>query len=134
MGQVDIGDPIDKPFTSDHCTAVTEYDHAACCVRHDWLYWQGGSRRDRKQADLAFYKCMRQTAHWRRAGIRRLGVRFAGVGFLPTPWRWGYGWKWPRSSPTDADTSYFTAANQREVYQAILKNAEDADTHARKQQ
>lgn len=103
-------------------------------MQHDWLYWQGGSRRARKKADRAFYKCLRTTTNRRLALVRWLGVRLGGVGFLPTPWRWGYGWKWPRSASPNSDTSHFTTENQREVFEAILKNAAEADKRAREQE
>ena len=122
---------IKKAFTSDHCSVVPDYDHAACCVRHDWLYWQGGDRRARKMADRAFYRCLRATTKRRLAFRRWLGIRFGGIGILPVPWRWGYGWRWPRSGPPTSDKSKFTTENQREVYEAILKNAEEADRKAR---
>ena len=110
---------------------VPDYDHAACCVEHDWLYWQGGDRKARKKADRAFYKCLRTTTRRRLAFRRWLGVRLGGLGILPVRWRWGYGWRWPRSRPPTADKSKFTTQNQREVYAAILKNAENADRKAR---
>lgn len=74
---------------------------------------------------------MRTTVNWRQARLRWLGVRLGGVGFLPTPWRWGYGWKWPRSAGPKSDTYSFTAQDQRKVYEAILKNAAEADEKAR---
>ncbi len=128
---VDIGAAIKKRFTSDHCSVVADYDHATCCVRHDWLYWQGGDRRARRTADRAFYRCLRTTTNRRLAFRRWMGVRFGGLGILPLPWRWGYGWRWPRSRPSTSDKSKFTIENQREVYEAVLENAKYADKKAR---
>ena len=125
------GHVIDKPFISDHCSAVAEYDHAECCVIHDWAYWRGGSRRDRKRADKAFYDCMRATATRRLAWQRWMGVRVFGVGFLPLPWRWGYGWRYPRTKPQSPDNSQFTVENQRDAYEAIRANAAEADRLAK---
>jgi hypothetical protein len=31
-----------------------------------------------------------------------IGVRIGGHAWLPTPWRWGYGWYWPQSGPKKA--------------------------------
>lgn len=42
---------MDKPFESDGCSVVADYDQRECCVRHDWLYYQGGSSKDRREAD-----------------------------------------------------------------------------------
>ena len=121
-----------KPFTSDHCSVVPDFDHAACCVTHDWLYWQGGSRLDRKNADRAFYKCLRTRTSWRHARIRWLGVRLGGIGYFPLPWRWGYGWRWPRTKPRERDRSKFTAESQKETFESILESARAADEQARK--
>jgi len=124
------GRPIDKPFTSDHCTFVREFDQATCCVEHDWRYWQGGTRKQRAEADRLFRECLKETKH-NHAWLRWFGVRVMGAGFLPTSWRWGYGWKWPRSAPRRSRRPNFDTDNQREVYDAILKNARFADGQAK---
>ncbi|MDX1481897.1 MAG: DUF4845 domain-containing protein, partial [Woeseiaceae bacterium] len=41
---------------------VADYDQQECCVRHDWLYYQGGGFRDRAAADRQFYHCVRKTS------------------------------------------------------------------------
>ena len=28
-----------------------------------------------------------------------LGVQIGGMGIIPAPFRWGFGWKWPRTGP-----------------------------------
>jgi hypothetical protein len=127
-----MGATVDKPFISDHCSAVPERGLSSCCVEHDWLYWQGGSWRDRKKADRLFRECMLDDkAPKPRAWLRWAGVRVGGVGLLPTSWRWGYGWPWPRCRPRRSDNSKFTVANQQKVYDVILDNAREADKLAR---
>lgn len=84
-----------KSFTTDGCSmwlnGVSKTDWVDCCIRHDYDYWCGGSTQDRDQADKDLGKCVRERVsalgtptYW--------GVRFGGVSWLPTPWRWGYGW------------------------------------------
>lgn len=90
----------DKPFTSDGCSLVADLDMWACCLAHDKAYWMGGSRSDRSKADKNFRICIQETSkYWWLAWIRWLGVRIGGVGWLPTPFRWGYGWIYPRTKP-----------------------------------
>ena len=90
---------MDRPFESDGCSVVAEFDQRECCVRHDWLYWQGGTRAQRRDADRQFKECIRQTGTAWLAPFRWFGVRFGGVGWLPfRKWRWGFGWRWPQSS------------------------------------
>ena len=121
---------MDKLFTSDYCSAVAERDHAECCVRHDWAYWQGGTRTQRREADRAFRACLKQTVS-KRDRIRWLGVRLFGAGWIPMPWRWGYGWKWPRWKAPDPDRSPISAESQRALYEATLANARASDEKAR---
>jgi len=39
---------------------VPNFIFKASCNQHDFYYWRGGSERDRKIADKAFYKAMRE--------------------------------------------------------------------------
>ena len=34
---------MDKPFRTDGCSVVADLDMRACCIVHDWAYWQGGA-------------------------------------------------------------------------------------------
>jgi len=88
-----------KPFTTDGCTLFYNGNYRNCCVEHDFAYWRGGGVRDRLRADDGLATCV-----WHKGSIDRLfapimwaGVRIGGVGFLPTPFRWGYGQKYPRT-------------------------------------
>ena len=126
---------MDEPFETDGCSVVEDYDQQECCVRHDWLYWQGGSIRDRWRADRAFYQCVTGSRFgWLLAPIRWFGVRVGGIGFLPFPdWRWGYGWKYPRSKAPKNDNSPYTAETQSEIetLNARLKAARAHDEKMR---
>lgn len=97
---------MEHPFQSDGCSVVPDWDQQECCVRHDWLYWQGGSFQDRARADREFYDCVRTTKSRWLAAFRWFGVRIGGVGFLPfRDWRWGYGWNYPRTRAPATDNS-----------------------------
>ncbi len=128
---------MDKPFHSDGCSVVPDYDQQECCVRHDWLYWQGGGIKDRWRADREFYRCVKKT---KKKGLflapfRWLGVRVGGVGFLPfVKWRWGYGWKYPRSKAPQGDTSPYTVETERETFEKRLKAAQEHDQEARRRE
>ena len=100
-------------------------------MRHDWHYWQGGTWRERRTADRELYSCIRQTKTWWTSGIRYIGVRLGGVGIFPTSWRWGYGWKWPRSHAPEKDTSPVTLQSQVATFEKLLKDAAAADERAR---
>ena len=128
------GSLMDKALTSDHCSVVPDYDHAACCVEHDWRYWQGGTRRQRSRADRDFCICLRGRTGPLGARLRWLGVRLGGVGLWPWPWpwRWGYGWRWPRTRAPRHRDSRYTAADQEQRYRRILEAARAADEAARK--
>ena len=85
----------DYQFTTDGCSRWFDESWVSCCVVHDILYWCGGNAEDRKEADKIMMKCANQKAAL-MGGIMYPGVRIGGSPWLPTPWRWGYGWeKWP---------------------------------------
>ncbi len=85
----------DYQFTTDGCSRWFDESWVSCCVVHDILYWCGGSAEDRKEADNIMMQCANQKAAL-MGGIMYPGVRIGGSPWLPTPWRWGYGWeKWP---------------------------------------
>lgn len=123
---------MDIEFTSDGCSVVPERDHKECCVRHDWLYWQGGSWRDRWRADREFLRCMRSTRYRWLAEIRWFGVRVGGSPLLHTPWRWGYGWRrYLQWKPPVPDTSDVSAASQQATFDALVAEAKEHDKKVR---
>jgi hypothetical protein len=86
----------DYAFTTDGCSRWFDESWVSCCVVHDIMYWCGGSGEDRKQADKIVMECADKKAML-MGKIIYSGVRIGGLPWLPTPWRWGYGWKeWPR--------------------------------------
>lgn len=91
-----------KPFTSDGCSAFPNGTFTqqnlwlSCCIVHDKLYWQGGTYQQRLKADQHLEKCVANIGQPKIAKLMLAGVRVGGSPYLPTKFRWGYGWKYPR--------------------------------------
>jgi hypothetical protein len=62
------------------------------CRVHDYAYWKGGTCNERKQADLKLRDGIRSEGKPLTAQLAYFGVRIGGTPWLPTPWRWGFGW------------------------------------------
>lgn len=96
----------DYPFTTDGCSGgmtwlwrlVARRDPPwnGACVEHDRFYWQGGSAADRRWADTGLLIAVAQNGHPLFAILMWLAIRVGGHPLLPLPWRWGYGFKFPR--------------------------------------
>ncbi len=86
-------------FESDGCSCWPDGDWLECCVKHDLVYWQGGTREERKDADRELGQCVTEKGHPIVGQVMFLGVRMGGVWWLPTPFRWGFGWDYPDSGP-----------------------------------
>jgi hypothetical protein len=109
----------DYRFTTDGCSRWFDKPWLSCCVVHDIMYWCGGSDKDRKEADQFIMHCANQKASL-IGGIMYPGVRVGGSPWLPTPWRWGYGWKeWPKG--------YQKPSNQQPI-RSILKKLRIIET------
>ncbi|TPH13451.1 hypothetical protein [Litorilituus lipolyticus] len=91
-----------KPFTSDGCSAFPDgtFEQSqlwlSCCTAHDLAYWQGGTSNERLVADEALQQCVAKVGEPEIAQLMLAGVRVGGTPYLPTPFRWGYGWSYPR--------------------------------------
>ncbi|MBX2882849.1 MAG: hypothetical protein KTR32_23060 [Granulosicoccus sp.] len=91
-----------RPFTSDGCSAFPDGTLGqnelwlTCCTAHDYAYWKGGTREERKQADLALRECVASVGEEEVALLMLAGVRVGGTPYLPTSFRWGYGWPYPK--------------------------------------
>jgi hypothetical protein len=91
-----------RSFTSDACSQFPEGTPSEprlwcrCCVEHDKAYWQGGTRDERHAADEALRQCVAATGEPRIAGLMLLGVSVGGTPYVPTSYRWGYGWPFLR--------------------------------------
>ena len=90
------------PFTTDGCSFYPDgtYEHKrlwkACCVAHDYAYWQGGTRDQRRVADAGLRSCIANLGKKSTAALMHFGVRIGGAPYFPTKYRWGYGWKYYR--------------------------------------
>lgn len=91
-----------QDFTSDGCSAFpdgTREDKElwrSCCVLHDLAYWRGGSSDERKAADYALEACVAAVGKPDVARLMLAGVRVGGTPWLPTRFRWAYGWPFLR--------------------------------------
>jgi hypothetical protein len=90
------------PFESDGCSWWPDREWIECCVAHDALYWMGGSGEERKRADNALRQCVTDKGYPILGEIMFYGVRAWGVHWLPTPFRWGFGWRFPHAGPPRA--------------------------------
>jgi len=91
-----------KPFSSDGCSAFPDGTFEQnqlwlkCCTAHDYAYWKGGTYQQRVEADKALRRCVAAVGEEEIALLMLAGVRVGGSPFLPTSFRWGYGWSYPR--------------------------------------
>jgi hypothetical protein len=96
----------DFPFTTDGCsggmTAIWKLIRGRpppwndLCVTHDRAYWAGGTVGARRAADRALMAGVTLNGHPLFAFLMWVAVRLGGHPLLPLPWRWGYGYRWPR--------------------------------------
>tara|TARA_R110000737_G_scaffold268494_1_gene275925 strand:- start:2285 stop:2728 length:444 start_codon:yes stop_codon:yes gene_type:complete len=91
-----------KAFKSDGCSAFPDGTFEqrelwlTCCIQHDYEYWQGGSYQQRLVSDQALKTCVTDVGQAEIAILMLAGVRVGGTPYLPTQFRWGYGWSYPR--------------------------------------
>ena len=84
-----------KKFVSDGCSCWPDYEWVECCIEHDLFYWFGGTKEERKQVDVNFRDCVSQEGYPYLSTFMYYGVRLGGVPWLPTSFRWGFGWNYP---------------------------------------
>jgi len=91
-----------SPFKSDGCSVFPDGTFEkndlwlACCIAHDKAYWKGGTYREKKAADRELEKCVESLGRPFIAQLMRVGVSIGGSPYLPTGFRWGYGWPYAR--------------------------------------
>ncbi|RTR38965.1 hypothetical protein EKG38_12135 [Shewanella canadensis] len=92
-----------KPFTSDGCSLFPDGSFTqntlwlSCCTAHDRAYWQGGTYETRLKADLELKLCVTRLGEPALGKLMLAGVRIGGSPYLPSGFRWGYGWSYPRT-------------------------------------
>lgn len=113
------------PFTTDGCTRYHEgptedsskWEH--CCVQHDLAYWLGGTKEERKQADIELRECVAATGHPVQAKIMYMGTRAGGGPLRHTTYRWGYGWNRVRDyrelTPQEREMAYSMYGENLEI-------------------
>ena len=95
----------DFPFVTDGCSGAMTWAWQAVfrlnppwndlCIEHDRVYWHGGTRKARREADDALMHGVVMKGFPIFALIMWWGTRLGGHPLLPLPWRWGYGWRYP---------------------------------------
>ena len=85
----------EKPFVTDGCSSWIDSSWVECCVDHDILYWCGGTREQRRQADRDLDACISETSSGFLGTMMWLGVRSGGHPIVPAGWRWGFGRDYP---------------------------------------
>jgi hypothetical protein len=91
-----------RPFESDGCSSFPNGTFQqnelwlTCCIDHDYAYWKGGTYEDRVVADETLRDCVASVGEPKIAQLMLAGVRVGGTPYLPTKFRWGYGWPFPR--------------------------------------
>jgi hypothetical protein len=93
----------------DGCTLAPNLDFVDCCNAHDESYWLGGPSARRLDTDRTLRECITQHGHPGLSNVYYVGVRLAGPAWLPTPWRWGFGWPYlhgqHETAPPSASTN-----------------------------
>ncbi|SFC60633.1 hypothetical protein [Pseudoalteromonas denitrificans] len=91
-----------KPFKSDGCSGFPDGTlkqnklWLTCCKNHDFDYWKGGTYQQRLASDKRLKVCVSDVNEPEIALLMLAGVRVGGSPLLPTNFRWGYGWSYPR--------------------------------------
>jgi len=91
-----------QPFTSDGCSSFPDGTFKQkelwlnCCEKHDFDYWKGGTYEDRVVSDNNLKQCVSEVGEPEVAVLMLAGVRVGGTPYLPTSFRWGYGWSYPK--------------------------------------
>lgn len=90
-----------RKFKSDGCSCWPDGEWVECCIEHDLIYWRGGPESKRKKADIRLKKCVSKKGHPFISELMYIGTRLGGVSWLPTSFRWGFGWDYPKYGQTE---------------------------------
>lgn len=92
-------EPVLNDFTTDGCSSYPdgyplsdEYEWLHCCIVHDYSYWVGGTAEERYAADAEMNACIAEASGDWHGRMMELGVNIGGTAYLPTSWKWGFGW------------------------------------------
>jgi hypothetical protein len=94
-----------KAFSTDGCSGGLswiankvfgkELPWRGACVEHDVEYWIGGTKRDRKLADIELLTNVADNGYPIIGFLMYIAVRIGGSPYYPTKFRWGYGSNFP---------------------------------------
>jgi len=120
---------VKKPdyiFTTDGCTRWFDGSWASCCIVHDISYWCGGSEQERNEADRELKQCVNRKMNM-MGNIMYAVVDIGGHPWLPTPWRWGYGWDdWPKNyEKSGTSLSAKELIDKLKIYEIVEKQLID---------
>jgi len=91
-----------KAFQSDGCSSFPDGTlfqqnlWLGCCQTHDYEYWKGGTSVQKEQSDKELETCVSKVGEPTIAALMLAGVTVGGSPYFPTPYRWGYGWPYPK--------------------------------------
>ena len=95
-----------KLFTTDGCSGGMSFIYKLIfrkpppweedCKEHDVAYWKGGTSKQRRKADIKLMSKVAKRGYPNLAYCMYVAVRLGGHPLLPTSWRWGYGYKYPK--------------------------------------
>ncbi len=116
-----------KAFSSDGCSLfpdssiITNKDWCECCFQHDVAYWQGGTEKQREDADITLKQCvLEKTGDNTLAKVMYEGVRLGGSPYFYNWYRWGYGWPYERKY--QALTEHELEQAKRLIEQYLMNN------------
>ncbi len=120
------------PFTTDGCSMFPNGNplHKSlwlqCCIAHDLAYWKGGTRPERLAADLALEQCVKNVGEPKIANLMLTGVRAGGTPYLPSTYRWGYGWSLTRGYQPLTNEEQSQVIKQLNSLDTLLHNSIDS--------
>ena len=115
-----------KPFHSDGCSSFPDGTlnenklWLACCTEHDKTYWKGGTYQQRIVADEALRACVEKQGEPEIAKLMLAGVRVGGTPYLPTTFRWAYGWPYLRGYKALTDEEIMEVESMQKKHQTIM--------------
>jgi len=110
------------PFKSDGCSAFPDGTFADrnlwlnCCIEHDKAYWAGGTKEQKEASDEKLKQCVAEIGQPQIADIMLKGVQVGGTPYLPTTFRWGYGWPYPRGFKPLTEQELLEVEHEMEKY------------------
>ncbi|MNJ98444.1 hypothetical protein D3C87_162100 [compost metagenome] len=96
--------PLIRPFFSDGCSSSPdklpgsndEEGWVECCIKHDTVYWLGGTEKEKEQADADLEQCMAAKDYPKMGKVYKAFVGQFGGPDSTNSYRWGYGWNYKR--------------------------------------